>query len=76
VYPHAGDWTEGDVHAEAEALNVPSAPFQVAVSGRAGPLPAEASFYAVEPADLIVSAFKQAQDYNIHSLVAPESTVE
>ena len=62
LYPHDGDWAEGEVYAEAEALNVPPAPFQVTASGQTGTLPPETSFYAVEPANLVVSAFKQAQD--------------
>jgi len=62
LYPHAGDWAEGDVYAEAEALNVPPAPFQIAASNQSGPLALEESFYSVEPANLVVSAFKQAQD--------------
>ncbi len=62
LYPHAGDWAAGEVYAEAEALNVPPAPFQVTASGRSGTLPPETSFYAVEPSNLVVSTFKQAQD--------------
>ena len=62
LYPHAGDWAEGDVYAEAEALNVPPAPFQLVSCNQTGMLPPEASFYSVEPANLVVSAFKQAQD--------------
>ena len=62
LYPHAGDWVEGDVYAEAEALNVPVAPFQITASNQNGQLPPESSLYAVEPPNLIVSTFKQAQD--------------
>ncbi len=64
LYPHAGDWVEGEVYARAEALNVPLAPFQVTASVRTGAMPPETSFYAVEPANLIISTFKQAQDRN------------
>ncbi|MBT3193404.1 MAG: alpha-mannosidase [Verrucomicrobia bacterium] len=62
LYPHAGDWAEGEVYAEAEALNVPIAPFQITSNAQAGTLPPETSFYSVEPSNLIVSAFKQSQD--------------
>lgn len=62
LYPHAGDWAEGEVYTQAEALNVPPAPFQVAAMAQTGAMPPEASFYSVEPANLIVSTFKQAQD--------------
>ncbi|MBL7076215.1 MAG: alpha-mannosidase [Kiritimatiellae bacterium] len=61
LYPHSGDWAAGEVYAEAEALSAPPAPFQLTASGQAGALPPEASFYAVEPANLVVSTFKQAQ---------------
>jgi len=62
LYPHAGDWAEGEVYDEAETLNVPAAPFQVTTSGQTGTLPPETSLYSVEPSNLIVSAFTQAQD--------------
>ncbi len=62
LYPHDGDWADAGVYAEAEALNVPLAPFQLASNRQTGPLPTETSFYAIEPANLIVAAFKQAQD--------------
>jgi len=62
LYPHAGDWAEGEVYAEAEALSVPAAPFQLSGSAQTGTLPPETGFYSVEPSNLIVSAFKQAQD--------------
>jgi len=61
LYPHAGDWVQGQVYAEAEALNVPAAPFQV-TPHRKGHLPPEQELYSVEPANLILSAFKQTQD--------------
>jgi mannosylglycerate hydrolase len=62
LYPHSGDWAEGEVYAQAEALNVPVAPYQITGESQMGTLPPEASFYSVEPSNLIVSAFKQAQD--------------
>ena len=65
LYPHSGDWAEGGVYAEAEGLNVPAAPFQFSAPiGKTGSLGPEESFYSVEPANLIVSTFKQAQDRN------------
>lgn len=62
LYPHQGDWAQAEVYAQAEALNAPLAPFQLSAHQQTGTLPAEASFYAVEPNNLVVSAFKQAQD--------------
>jgi mannosylglycerate hydrolase len=62
LYPHAGDWAEGVVYAQTEALNVPLAPYQITAREQTGQMPPEASLYSVEPTNLIVSAFKQAQD--------------
>jgi mannosylglycerate hydrolase len=62
LYPHDGAWADAEVYAEAEALNVPLAPFQLTSNGQGGELPSESSLYAVEPANLVVSALKQAQD--------------
>ena len=62
LYPHAGDWAAGEVYGQAEALNVPLAPFQITAGVQTGAMPPETGFYSVEPANLIVAAFKQAQD--------------
>lgn len=61
MYPHRGSWAEGSVYREAEEMNVPLAPYQV-TPHRMGHLPEQFSFLAVEPANLILSAFKKAED--------------
>ena len=61
IYPHAGDWAQGEVYAEAERLNRPPAAYQV-TPHTLGALPPKHSFWSVEPSNLIVSAFKKAED--------------
>ena len=61
VYPHAGDWSEGCVYAQALSLNAPPAAFQISPR-KGGTLPLETSLFSVEPPDLIVSALKKAED--------------
>jgi mannosylglycerate hydrolase len=61
LYPHAGDWAAGGVYEEAEAFNAPPVLYQASAHAE-GTLPPAASLFAVEPADLVLSAFKQAED--------------
>ena len=62
IYPHAGDWVEGGVMAEADAF---CAPMEVAQAGaHAGDQPKSKGFLEVSPANLAVSALKQAEDGN------------
>ena len=61
IYPHDGDWAKGGVYAEAEKLNRPPAAYQV-TPHKLGKLPRRHSFYSVQPDNLIVSAFKKAED--------------
>jgi len=61
IYPHAGDWEKGKVYTEAEKLNCPPAVYQV-TPHKLGTLPQKHSFWSVEPENLIVSAFKKAED--------------
>ncbi|MCX6998023.1 MAG: glycosyl hydrolase-related protein [Kiritimatiellaeota bacterium] len=61
IYPHSGDWEQGGVYAEAEKLNRPPSVYQV-TPHKLGRLPQQHSFWSVEPANLIVSAFKKAED--------------
>lgn len=61
IYPHEGNWEQGNVYAEAEKLNVPAAPYQV--SGQTtGSLPEVYSFFSIQPDNLILSAFKKTED--------------
>jgi mannosylglycerate hydrolase len=61
IYPHDGDWQAGQVFGEALALNVKPVAFQFS-AGEGGRLPVEASLFSVEPVELVVSAFKRAED--------------
>ena len=59
IYPHAGAWERAEVYREAERLNLPVEIAQVGPHG--GELPKEMSFLRVEPANLVLSAFKKAE---------------
>lgn len=61
IYPHEGDWEEGNVYKEAEALNVPVSAYQVNGITKGG-LPQEYSFFSIEPENLVLSAFKKSED--------------
>lgn len=61
IYPHTGSWAEAEVYKEAISLNVPLKPVQTGRNSK-GRLPLEHSFYSIEPANLIMSAFKKAED--------------
>jgi alpha-mannosidase len=61
IYPHAGDWDQGQVAPQADRFLVPLEPVQ---TGRhAGTLPQCLSFLELEPAELQVSCIKQAEQY-------------
>jgi len=60
IYPHLGNWDEGDVFEQAEYLNVS---IEIAQAGRhKGTLPKELSFLEIVPNTLELSAMKQAED--------------
>lgn len=61
IYPHEGDWKQAKVYGQAEGLNVPVAVYQVTGSTK-GTLPPSIGFLSVEPENLILSAFKKAED--------------
>ena len=61
IYPHAGDWNEGQVYAEADKLNAKPAATQISMN-RGGDLPAAASHYAIDNDALILSSIKKAED--------------
>jgi mannosylglycerate hydrolase len=61
LYPHGGDWREGNVAGLAERFNVPVRPVQT--RQHKGDLPAgEAALFAIEARDLRFSALKRAED--------------
>jgi len=59
IYPHAGAWDKAEAYREAERLNLPVEVAQV--GPHKGDLPKEMSFLRVEPANLVLSAFKRAE---------------
>ena len=63
VYPHEGDWVQGNVYAEAEKLNCPASVYQV-TPHKLGTLPPKYGFWSVWPESLVVSAFKKTEDRN------------
>jgi mannosylglycerate hydrolase len=61
LYPHAGDWVSGLVAEQAARFNRPPAVYQLSAH-RLGKEPIERSLYALEPANLMLSCFKKAED--------------
>ncbi len=60
LVPHAGNWREGAAVRRAAQLNQPLIP--LAETFHPGPLPLAAEFVAAEPANIVVTAVKQAED--------------
>lgn len=60
LVPHPGDWQTADLFRRAAELNQP--PIVLVGTYHAGALPLAQSFLTVEPANIIVSAIKQAED--------------
>ncbi|VGO19514.1 alpha-mannosidase [Pontiella sulfatireligans] len=61
IYPHAGNWDEGKVYAEADKLNSKPAVTQISMN-RGGELPTVASHYAIDNESLVLSSVKKAED--------------
>lgn len=62
LYPHAGTWQSSETVQQALVLNVPL--IGVVLQKQAGTAPAARSFVSADRDDIIVDAFKQAQDDN------------
>ena len=60
LYPHAGTWQTADTVKNALALNVPL--IADVIPAQDGSMPAEMSFIETDRADIVIDAFKQAQD--------------
>ena len=59
IYPHRGDWKDGDVFRQAYQHN---APLRMAQCGQGGGnLPKEMSFIEIQPSNLIISALKKSE---------------
>ncbi len=60
LLPHAGGWKEAGTMQRGYELNYPLA--ATVADHHAGPLPAEYSFIAIQPNNLIITAVKQTED--------------
>ena len=60
LLPHSGGWQEAGTVRRAAELNQPA--WLLAATSHPGTLPQTASFMAVEPENIVVSALKQAED--------------
>ena len=60
LVPHAGGWREGGTVRAGYELNTPLV--WIAAGSHNGPLPASRSYAAIEPANLMFTALKQAED--------------
>ena len=67
LYPHEGTWDEAKVYTEAETLNTPVGTYQI-TAHEGGSLPLTQSLFSVEPDNLILSAFKKAEDRDSYIL--------
>jgi mannosylglycerate hydrolase len=61
LYPHRGDWAEGQVYAEADRLNTEPMAFQVTPSGN-GTCSTQASLFKLESDTLVLSSVKKLAD--------------
>lgn len=63
IYPHQGDWIEGQVFAEADKLNAKPVAVQISRNTE-GDLPISASHYSIDNDALVLSSIKKAEDRN------------
>ena len=61
IYPHKGNWDEGDVYIEAQKFNAGVTVMQTAAHNK-GEIPAGSSFYSMNNNKLIMTAFKKCED--------------
>lgn len=62
MFPHTGDWKEASTEREGYELNYPVLPHSA--EPREGSLPASYSYVQIEPANVILTAIKKAEDDN------------
>jgi mannosylglycerate hydrolase len=67
ICPHAGNWADAGLYDQAEQLNAPPIVYQMSSRGT-GDWPVQQSWLRVEPANLVVSAFKKAEDRDSYIL--------
>lgn len=61
IYPHCGNWQEGKVYEQAQKFNIIPAAVQTAAHEHGMFMP-NTSLYKIESKDLVLSAFKKAED--------------
>lgn len=61
IYPHKGSWAQSDIYGEADRLNYPLLISQASGENK-GDLPEEYSFLEIKGKNLVLSAFKKAED--------------
>ncbi len=61
IFPHAGDWEAARVFKEAKAFNVPLTVLQTSAHKKGG-IPQGTSLFAIASEELVLSAFKKAED--------------
>lgn len=61
IYPHDGDWQNGEVYRQAQSLNAGSGYWQLCGGGE-GDLPFTKSFCNISNPNLILSAYKRAEE--------------
>ena len=60
LYPHVGTWAEGKIYRRALEYNIPLIP--VPADEHSGALPPNASFFKIEPDNVLMTACKSADD--------------
>ena len=78
IYPHSGDWQQAGVYFEAQKINTPMMAYQV-MGGTKGDLPPTHSFVRISEQNVILSAFKKAEDgsgYVIRLFNPTDMTIE
>ncbi len=67
LFPHAGDWREGNIWAEGEDFNIPvyaAEPPSLALVSRHAKRPEMDSFLSIDQPGIVLSGFKQSEDGN------------
>ncbi len=61
IYPHKGDWVDGQVYAEADKINAKPAAVQISMN-KGGDLPISTSHYSIDNEAVVMTAFKKSED--------------
>lgn len=61
LYPHSGNWEDGNVYEQSRLHNVPCKTYQIC-GPQSGNLPMNHSFFSMDNKNLVISSIKQAED--------------